>query len=149
MTVSHASLAGGAGVRKWVADTTYGLDAVVWSPINKLTYVRLVAGAGATDPSADDTNWALLGPSRRKGHVQRGTVLIAGGAGISATYTISAVNPAKARLRYGGFTVSGGTNIGDSTGVRLTLTNATTVTATREDTSLHDTRVSFEVEEEW
>ena len=47
-----------AGVNKWVSGTTYAEGVQVWSPINKVTYRRIVAGAGTTDPSLDPTNWA-------------------------------------------------------------------------------------------
>lgn len=54
-----ASAAAGAAV--WVSGTTYAAGIVVWSPLNYLVYRRKTAGAGTTDPSADSTNWALLG----------------------------------------------------------------------------------------
>lgn len=44
---------------KWVSGTTYAVGAAVWSPVDYLTYRRKTAGAGATDPSIDSTNWAL------------------------------------------------------------------------------------------
>jgi len=55
--------AGAAAVdaEKWVSGTTYDEGDVVWSPINYKVYRRKSAGAGATDPSADSTNWAAIG----------------------------------------------------------------------------------------
>lgn len=50
---AHASAA------KWISGTTYADGYVVWSPISKLTYRRVGAGAGTTDPSADAVNWFL------------------------------------------------------------------------------------------
>ena len=50
-----------AGAPMWVSGTTYSLGAAVWSPSNRVVYRRIVAGAGTTDPSADATNWALIG----------------------------------------------------------------------------------------
>ncbi|MES2787666.1 MAG: hypothetical protein V4684_19525 [Pseudomonadota bacterium] len=45
----------------WVTGTTYALGANVYSPLYpQVTYRRIVAGAGATDPSADPTNWAPI-----------------------------------------------------------------------------------------
>jgi len=44
----------------WVSGTTYAIGVNRFSPINFLTYRRKTAGAGATDPSLDSTNWALL-----------------------------------------------------------------------------------------
>lgn len=46
-----------ANATKWVSGTSYADGDVVWSPITKLSYRRVGAGAGTTDPSADDVNW--------------------------------------------------------------------------------------------
>lgn len=54
-----AATSGGAAV--WVSGTTYGLNVAVRSPANQRIYIRIVAGAGTTDPSSDPTNWAVLG----------------------------------------------------------------------------------------
>jgi hypothetical protein len=48
-----------ANATKWVSGTTYADGDVVWSPVSKLTYRRIGAGAGTTDPSADSVNWFL------------------------------------------------------------------------------------------
>lgn len=48
-----------AGAAAWVSGTSYAVGQVVWSPVSYLLYRRVIAGAGATDPSADATNWAL------------------------------------------------------------------------------------------
>ncbi len=50
-----------AGITGWVSGTTYAKYAKVFSPITFKAYVRKVAGAGATDPSADTTNWGDAG----------------------------------------------------------------------------------------
>lgn len=50
-----------ANVTKWISGTTYTQGQNVWSPTNYLTYRRKTNGAGTTDPSADGTNWAILG----------------------------------------------------------------------------------------
>lgn len=49
-----------AGVTKWISGTTYAQGVQVWSPANYVTYRRIVAGAGTTDPSADVTNWTPI-----------------------------------------------------------------------------------------
>jgi hypothetical protein len=54
-----AGLAGTSAVT-WVTGTTYTRGQKVWSPIDYKTYRRKANGAGATDPSADSTNWALI-----------------------------------------------------------------------------------------
>ena len=61
VTAAQAAAAGAAAaanVTKWVSGTTYTEGAVVWSPINFLSYRRRTTGGGTTDPSADSTNWA-------------------------------------------------------------------------------------------
>lgn len=57
-----ASLAavGAANATAWVSGTTYSEGDVVWSLINYLSYRRISAGGGTTDPSADGANWVLL-----------------------------------------------------------------------------------------
>lgn len=58
---SALASANSAGAMMWVSGTTYALGAAVWSPLNRVVYRRIVAGAGTTDPSLDVTNWALIG----------------------------------------------------------------------------------------
>lgn len=60
-SASADAAASAANAPKWVSGTTYAQGNCVWSPVNYLTYRRKVAGAGATDPSADSANWELLG----------------------------------------------------------------------------------------
>lgn len=50
-----------AGATLWVSGTTYAIGDRRYSPANGLTYRRLTAGAGTTDPSADTTNWTPIG----------------------------------------------------------------------------------------
>ncbi|MDI4633285.1 hypothetical protein J7U46_09525 [Pelomonas sp. V22] len=45
---------------KWNAATNYAVGDTAWSPINGLSYRRLIAGTTATDPSADATNWVVI-----------------------------------------------------------------------------------------
>ncbi len=141
----------GLNVPKWTSGTTYPLDAVVWSPISKLPYVRIVAGAGTTDPSADTTNWELFGPSKIKS-IQRGTIALT--AATSATATITSVVAAKSEVRILGW--SNSTNSSSThmqAHVRVALTGSptsTTVTATAGGASfVGTTTVSFEVTEWW
>jgi len=49
-----------ANAPQWVSGNPYQPGNVVWSPSNYSRYVRIVAGAGATDPSQDVTNWKPL-----------------------------------------------------------------------------------------
>lgn len=57
-TAAASAATAAANVTKWVSGTTYAEGVVVWSPITYLSYRRKTAGAGTTDPSADNTNWA-------------------------------------------------------------------------------------------
>jgi hypothetical protein len=59
---SANAAAAASGAVKWVSGTTYAEGAVVWSPINYLSYRRKTAGGGTTDPSLDETNWAGILP---------------------------------------------------------------------------------------
>jgi hypothetical protein len=56
---SAQAAAASAGASIWITGTTYAIGDVRWSPATRLTYRRITAGAGSTDPSADPTNWAL------------------------------------------------------------------------------------------
>lgn len=148
MAVSDATTAGAAGTYpKWVSGRTYAADYICWSPISRLNYIRLITGGGTTDPSADGTNWGVFGPSRIKS-VQRGVITITGAATL-VTATITAVDTSKSVCRFMGAEVSAGTTWGASTGARVTLTNSTTVTASRQDASGNNTLVGYEVEEWW
>ncbi|KRA13957.1 hypothetical protein [Acidovorax sp. Root568] len=49
-----------ANATKWVSGTAYADGQIVWSPTTYLTYRRMGAGAGATDPAADTVNWLLV-----------------------------------------------------------------------------------------
>lgn len=82
--------------------------------------------------------------------IQRGTITIAGGS-LTNTATITAVVPGNTRLRYLGnnSTNTGGGGSGAAPClVRIDLTNATTITATRLDTT-DPAIVSYEVIEYW
>lgn len=145
----NAARGGQAAVQKWVSGRVYGVDHIVWSPANQLLYVRLVAGGGTTDPSADGTNWALFGPTKPK-PMRRGVIVIAGGSQTSNTATLSpAVDVTKTRLRKGGHYTTGGDTLARDTDAQLVLTNSTTITATRGNAGAGDVYVSWELEELW
>lgn len=57
-SASQIAAAASAGATLWVSGTTYALGVRVLSPADGLLYRRIVAGAGAIDPSTDNTNWA-------------------------------------------------------------------------------------------
>jgi hypothetical protein len=57
---SALAAANSAGASIWISGTTYAIGDTRFSPLNYLTYRRKTAGAGATDPSQDSTNWQLL-----------------------------------------------------------------------------------------
>lgn len=144
MAVARSTLRG-ARSQKWVSGTTYALDAIAWSPTSKLEYVRIVAGAGTTDPASDSTNWAVFGPTRMKS-VQRGTVSMAGGV-TSVVATIVAVVAEKTRIRVLG--VQGSTTTDNAeVGLKVELTSATGITLSR-GTSATAIQITIEVNEDY
>lgn len=58
--INAAAAAAATGAAIWVSGTTYSIGDVRYSPTNQRVYRRKTAGAGATDPSADSTNWSLI-----------------------------------------------------------------------------------------
>ena len=138
-----SQFAAGGDPQYWVSGTTYALGKTVRSPIDHQRYVRVVAGAGTTDPANDATNWRPDGGRPIKS-VQRGVIQLAPSVP-SASATITAVMPEKTELRFLGVNVNDGQG---SWGLaHITLTNATTVTATRLQASGLLTNVSWELTE--
>ena len=120
-----SQFAAGGDPQYWVSETTYALGKTVRSPIDHQRYVRVVAGAGTTDPANDATNWRPDGGRAIKS-IQRGVVTFATNEN-SKTVTVSAVNTAKTELRWlGGMSIENGSGL--AIGSRVTLTNATTIT---------------------
>ncbi len=136
----------GGKIKVWVSGTTYAVGKFALSPAsNYQPYVRIVAGAGTTDPSADSTNWRPAAGRAIKS-VQRGTLTMSSGSA-TGTATITSVDTAKAELTYLGATYgtsSGWTSIALP---RLNLTNATTITATRGFAITETVTVSWEIRE--
>jgi len=58
--LAAAGSATAAGAIAWVSGTTYAIGNARYSPIDGQTYRRKTAGAGATDPSLDGTNWVRI-----------------------------------------------------------------------------------------
>lgn len=56
---SATSAAGAAGASMWVSGA-YNAGVTAWSPTNYQTYRAKTTGSKPTDPSLDDTNWALV-----------------------------------------------------------------------------------------
>lgn len=105
----------------WVTGTAYAIGKVVLSPADFQYYVRKTNGAGASDPSADAANWKITGNAIKS--IQRGVMTTIGGSGSA---TVTAVNMSKTELRYTGGSDASGIGTGMP---RLTLSNATTITA--------------------
>lgn len=57
---SATAAANASNASAWVSGTTYALGDVVYSPVDYQSYRRIIAGAGATDPSSDATNWTKI-----------------------------------------------------------------------------------------
>ena len=138
-----SQFAAGGDPQYWVSGTTYALGKTVRSPIDHQRYVRVVAGAGTTDPANDATNWRPDGGRPIKS-IQRGVSGIASG-GSSIAVTISAVNTAKSELRYLG---SGGANSsGTPIFTTIRLTNSTTLTAESSNGFAYGHSISWELTE--
>ena len=88
------------------------------------------------------SQWLVAGGGRVRS-LQRGTIVLAGGAG-SNTATITAVDTANSRLRLLGTSYDTAAATQTNTWARIALTNATTITATRTGTTGGLT-VSYEI----
>ena len=138
-----SQFAAGGDPQYWVSGTTYALGKTVRSPIDHQRYVRVVAGAGTTDPANDATNWLPDGGRAIKS-TQRGVINIPNGTAIAAA-TISSVVTAKTQLRMLG---GSGLDSGGSLIVpRIELTNSTTITATCNLVAAGFASVSWELTE--
>jgi len=121
---TYSAIFGGGSIAYWVSGTTYAQGKTVRSPANHQLYVRIVAGAGTTDPASDSTNWRADGRTAVKTR-GRGIINITS-SNLTATATITAVDTAKTELVYlGCATETTGTD------AHIYLTNTTTITATR------------------
>lgn len=131
----------------WVSGTTYSQGRIVRSPADQQIYVRIVAGSGTTDPSADATNWRAEGMRAIKS-IQRGVISIATGINglATGTATISSVVTSKTELRFLG--ANSQNNGANSSAADIVLTNATTITGTaRTSASVDTARFSWELTE--
>lgn len=119
----------GGNAEVWVSGKTYASGKIVLSPADRMQpYVRITAaGSGATDPSADSTNYAAFGGRSIK-LIQRGTIAL-GPSDTSRAATITAVNTGKSVLQHLGITTNSNSN--DSGLVAIKLTSSTAITASR------------------
>lgn len=142
--IPRSSIQGTSG--KWISGATYGSEAIVWSPVNYLTYIRLGAGgATSTDPSADAANWALFGPTKLRRTVKVSIVL----SSTANSGTLSpAVNPAKSRIRLVGSQVSPGVALSDCVATVTMAGDGSSLTASR-PTAGGSLTVQYEVDEDW
>lgn len=128
----------------WVSGKTYAAGQTVRAPGDwYFKYVRIAAGAGATDPASDPTNWRPDGARPIKS-TQRGVIQLASSVSAAAA-TIAAVVPGKTMLRFLGV------NVDDAQGswglAHIVLTNSTTITASRLQANGLLTNVSWELTE--
>lgn len=136
--MSNLSQFFGGGARVWVSGTTYAIGNVVLSPAdNYQQYVRITNGAGTTDPANDATNYRPFGARAIKS-IQRGVITIPG-ATLSASATISAVDPGKTIVFSLGHSAQSAAAEGWITDVFLSLANGTTITASRGGTPTNGT----------
>lgn len=87
---STIAAATSAGASIWVTGTTYAIGDVRWSPANGRIYRRRTAGAGATDPSLDPTNWMLVSAGDLQFFEVTGTTQAAVAGGLYALTNASA-----------------------------------------------------------
>lgn len=124
-------IGGNSDIPTWVSGTTYAAGKVVRSPADFYqTYVRVVAGAGTTDPASDSANWKPA-EARAIKSIQRGVVAVSTSSN-TTTVTISAVNTAKTEVRFLGSTVYYGSAATFTDGY-VSLTNSTTLTFLQKD----------------
>ena len=138
-----SQFAAGGDPQYWVSGTTYALGKTVRSPTDHQRYVRVVAGAGTTDPANDATNWRPDGARPIKS-TQRGVIQLVSSVS-AASATIAEVVPGKTMLRFLGVSVD------DAQGswglANIVLTNSTTITASRRQANGLLTNVSWELTE--
>ena len=142
---SLAQILGSGKVPAWVSGRLYQQGQVVLSPgDNYQPYVRVTAaGSGATDPSADSTNYRPYGGRALKS-VQRGVITVPASSS-SSTATVTAVVTSKSRLTWlGGLGIVNSTEAGIP---RIALTNSTTITATTRGNAATNTDVGWQLEE--
>ncbi len=146
MSMNFSDLFGGGGVKPWVSGATYAAGKVAMSPAdNYQLYVRVVAGAGTTDPSADATNWKPFGARAIKS-VQRGTVAPPTIGNTSTTVTISAVNTAKSiSIISSAGSVSSANQIGSAGGGLTSSTQLTVLQASSGGNNLSGGLVYWQV----
>lgn len=143
----------------WISGANYAVGDQAWSAISGHVYRCIVAVSSATDPSADATNWKLIGPggikSRQSGEANTLNF-------VNTTFTVTlaaAVNPDACEVRLLGFrNASSTTSQVALAGAQptLALTSATTLTIRRGDASAGGSAlasgqvfVAWEVVERW
>ena len=145
---NFSDLFGASNLKRWVSGTTYALDTDVWSPVSGHTYRRIVAGAGTTDPSADQTNWKILGAAGVKS-IQRGVVVIGSGSN-NATATISPVTMGKTELRLlGAYAWNRGISSPSEALFHIQLASSTTVLARVGNANASTEEIYWELTEFW
>lgn len=135
----------GGNAEVWVSGKTYASGKIVLSPADRMQpYVRITAaGSGATDPSADSTNYAAFGGRSIKS-IQRGTITL-GASDTSKAATITAVNTGKSVLQHLGSKAGSDINISDF--VAIELTSSTAITASRTSSSSSSASVNWQLTE--
>lgn len=130
---------------RWVSGNAYPLDADVWSAVDGRMYRRIVAGAGATDPSSDTTNWRAIATAGVKS-VQR-VAIVVGPALTTASAAISSVNPLKATIEIIGQICTGSTFSPAEHQFYPEIVSATSVRVTRYNPSANNVTVHLQIVE--
>ncbi len=146
--MTTTSLYFGGQPPKWAAGT-WAQDAFALCPASNHVYRRTGStGSSTTTPSADPSNWALIGAGAVRS-IQRVDMLIASGSD-TATATISSVVIGKTKIKHlGSYTTTGGPYATENLMSVPELTNSTTLTARRFGSGGPALRSVFEIEETW
>lgn len=153
MTIEVLRALSGVEIKYWVSGATYVRERVARSPANDQIYVRIVTGAGTTDPASDTTNWKAEGRTGIK-YRASGVITLSGSAS-TGTATISTVNTGKVRIFNLGSEGYGYADFGPGNSPfamthRLELTNSTTITAYRNIAgNATTTKVGWTLEEDY
>jgi len=133
--------AGVTRIPNWISGGSYVIGDQVISPLNLLAYIRKTNGGGATDPSADATNWQPFGFGIKS--LQRGTSSLSGVVFLNVA--VSSVSMSKSKLtplgvQYGGSVLS-------EYAINIKLTSSTQITIDRGSSSAATCNVSWELVE--
>ena len=124
---------------------SFSSNLALWlgSAPNALQSGRVDCYVGANN---DKTGYSLTAGSYsvRASSTQLGTIVLASGVDTTKTGAISSVTTTRANVQFGGFSTDNA-SANDTQFTRITLTNATTVTATRVSNTASNVTIEYNV----